>query len=281
MPPPTVKTRRTAQEVDPPAPEDRPRPRKFGMVAPRLTAAAILGWYLASRSVLQDRPELLIRAIDVGLLLLLVVTLHEFGHYLAGACLGLRPYIRVSPLLGYCAPTTEGERRALHTTSGRVVFAAAGPAANLITAWLISWAPVGTRVDTALASSPWPSARADFVTWSLILGLVNLIPAPVLDGGHIAIALAERARPMRRRRAILALRAFGTCLLATAAVRLVGSPATPWLMVPNALLFVGAAWASASMGELPLVAAPMRLRDALAVLAAGAGGVGLAVAFTA
>jgi len=53
------------------------------------------------------------------------------------------------------------------------------------------------------------------VLLNISLGLLNLLPLPVLDGGHVAMAVAElvRGRPLSRRFEEAATVAFATLLI--------------------------------------------------------------------
>ena len=102
------------------------------------------------------------------------VGIHELGHWSAARELGVRGTIAVSPLFGLTM--FEEEPRCSRDV---VLIFAAGPAANLVTA-----------ACAALVLNHTPMA-AGFIRISLFLGIANLFPVPVLDGGRILEALTE------------------------------------------------------------------------------------------
>jgi len=133
----------------------------------------------------------------VAVIALVVVTIHELGHWAGARTVGIPSRIAVAPAMGLTLLVDEPQRR-----RDAVLVSASGPLANLVTAWAISTA--GTQ-----------SFRLSLlVQLSLIAGLGNLLPVPVLDGGHILRALTEGSSPIRAR--VHAMSSVGGCWFAVA-----------------------------------------------------------------
>ena len=79
---------------------------------------------------------------------------------------------------------------------GLALVSAAGPLGNLALAWLVALAahPVGLLAGTLSADSmAWVyQAMLLVIRTSLLIGVLNLLPIPPLDGGYIAAALLPR-----------------------------------------------------------------------------------------
>lgn len=146
-----------------------------------IAVTAIIGWWVGSGAVATD-TSLLVRLSAVGLVSVILVgsvLLHEAAHAFAAVLRGVRPgVIRLVPAGG-------------HVTLGRltprddVLISLAGPLSNLLLsaalAMVLQLAPL---LAAELAAILW------FALWlNLLLGLVNLLPALPLDGGHALAAL--------------------------------------------------------------------------------------------
>jgi len=115
------------------------------------------------------------------LLLLSTLLVHELAHALTALGLGRgRAVVKMWPLFGRADVETFGDRRA-------ALVALSAPAANLVCAGALLLA--GGRPTLALGSAP----LLDLVqTAHLLMGLVNLLPVPPVDGGRALVALRSR-----------------------------------------------------------------------------------------
>lgn len=118
-------------------------------------------------------------SVDLAMLALVVVTIHELGHWAAARAIGLPAQLAVAPAIGLTL-FDEPQRRA-----DAILIAAAGPIANLLTA----------AVCFRMANGN--SALLLIGRISLIVGVANLAPIPMLDGGRIIAALTEGPGPTR------------------------------------------------------------------------------------
>lgn len=127
--------------------------------------------------------------------LLGAVLAHELGHLAAILALGqLLTGVRAE--LGGLRLDYSGETGAL----GRGLIALAGPAAGLLYALLA--ARLGRRWDM-----DWLCLSAGL---SLLLSLLNLLPAPPLDGGQLCAVLAEATLGSRRGERLCRFLGLGT-----------------------------------------------------------------------
>jgi hypothetical protein len=144
-------------------------------------------------------------AIAAVVTLFLAIAVHEAGHAIAGALLGFRVHsIRIWRLqlefpfrlsiyrgpsggAGGWAICTPGTAESLGLRAGLML--AAGPGVNLLSG------SIGLLLSPARV---WPTA---FVSWSIVLGVVNLLPirtGPLFsDGYRILMLLFDRARGQR------------------------------------------------------------------------------------
>lgn len=146
-----------------------------------------------------------------ALILLVVITAHEAGHYLAMRAFGYRNVTMLAlPLVGGVTVGHEDSPRALH----RAWMSLAGPLPGIIVGWiLVFWfLASGTPVDFSEQSFAWQLALT-----ALVLNYLNVLPVLPLDGGHIVQAiLPARWYGLR----ILFL--VGSCLLGLVAAAVFG-----------------------------------------------------------
>lgn len=130
----------------------------------------------------------------VGVLVYVAALLHESAHALLARRYGHRvESITLSVTGGRTA--VDGEAR---TPAEELLTAASGPVASL----LVGMVALGVR--TALADGLVAVALEVLVLANLVLGLLDLVPAPPLDGGRIVKALAWRVIGSPRRGAMVA-----------------------------------------------------------------------------
>jgi len=116
--------------------------------------------------------------------LLLVATLlvHELAHAAASLALGgRRADVRIWPVFGRADVETPAGSRT-------VVVALAAPAANLLVAGTLFL--LGARLTARLATAPLLDV---FLTAHFLMGVVNLIPVPPIDGGRALAALRRES----------------------------------------------------------------------------------------
>lgn len=110
--------------------------------------------------------------VEFALAALIVVTIHELGHWVGAWSVGVPAQIAVAPAMGLTVFEREPDRRI-----DAVVVFVAGPAANLLTA--LACVPLGDQHRLAMLVG----------RISVIVGIANLVPVPVLDGGRIVHAI--------------------------------------------------------------------------------------------
>jgi len=165
------------------------------------------------------------------------VTVHEFGHFVVGTSRGLDLYVRVGPGFGWCAPMP-GSAQVELSPWGQVVFAAAGPLANLSFYVLLAVPAVASSVASMVGDSVLGEVVEVARVVSLPIGLLNLLPLGVLDGGRIVQAAVDLLAGRSR---VLALRSFQAFTVAACPVLVretwtLGLPG--WWAVTNTLVFV-------------------------------------------
>jgi len=247
------------------APPVAPRPARVGVAAPKTTLAILVVLLVLNARQLIAHPAMMLVAVLIGIALAVTVAIHEFAHFIVGSALGLDLVVRVGLLFGWCAPADGDESFTDRLTpGGHAAFAAAGPISNLLT-WLALYFALQTHaMVSALAGTVgWPLAEMvrDF---SLIFGILNLMPVGFLDGGRIAQA-GIAALPNRfRRPGLNAFRVFSLTTCAVIGIHVVTSAS--WAMAfPTAynLLLVGwlavGSWIAAEDDEVPV--RPVRRRE--------------------
>jgi Zn-dependent protease len=135
--------------------------------------------------------------------LLIAVTVHELAHALVADRLGdptarslgrltLNPLPHIDPLgalafvlagFGWAKPVPVNARNFRNPLRDMTKVAAAGPIANFLAAFaalvvILVLKPAGILPEAALR------ALSYVYTFNLVLGIINLIPLPPLDGGH-------------------------------------------------------------------------------------------------
>jgi Zn-dependent protease len=215
----------------------RVRVSRFGVAAPRLTAAVAVVSAVVNWEVLLFEPDRVRLVLVLALGFTLAVTVHEFGHFVVGTSRGLDLYVRVGPGFGWCGPMP-GIAQVELSPWGQVVFAAAGPLANLSFYVLLAVPAVASSVASMVGDSVLGEVVEVARVVSLPIGLFNLLPLGVLDGGRIVQAAID---PLAGRSRVLALRSFQAFTVAACAVLvretwMLGLPG--WWAVTNTVVFV-------------------------------------------
>jgi Zn-dependent protease len=101
------------------------------------------------------------------------------------------------PLIGWAKPVPVNIRRLRHARRDYVLVAAAGPASNLVLAFLAAAAlkllPVSPMtLGEPSISVPVASLLVRAVQLNLLLAVFNMIPIPPLDGGNVLSGLLPR-----------------------------------------------------------------------------------------
>ncbi len=119
------------------------------------------------------------------------ILVHELGHAVASRAFGAKAWIRLHSFGGLTYP----DRRL--TRGQEVLMTLAGPFAGFalaglvyLTQWQFPWVMLSPRGGLLLSLA---------FTVNLWWGLINLLPVPPLDGGHVALSLAgpRRERAVR------------------------------------------------------------------------------------
>jgi len=99
-----------------------------------------------------------------------------------------------APLIGWAKPVPVNVRQLRHQRRDYVLVAAAGPASNLVLAFLaacvLSVVPVSPQtLDAANISAPIASILSRVIFLNVLLAVFNMIPIPPLDGGNVLAGL--------------------------------------------------------------------------------------------
>jgi stage IV sporulation protein FB len=110
------------------------------------------------------------------------ILVHELGHAVASRAFGARAWIRLHSFGGLTYPDRKLKR------SHEILMTLAGPFAGFALAglvygalWQFPWLALSPKAGTLLSL-----AFSVNFWW----GIINLLPVPPLDGGHVALALA-------------------------------------------------------------------------------------------
>ena len=157
----------------------------------------LLAWPLLSTLV--SEPGLWQVALPALLAIPVAVLLHELGHALAAVYFRGRPRIELVLFGGLTYPSLPAEVG----PGERAMVSLAGPVAGLLSGGIV-WLIAGGQpaVPTRLAPA------ADVFVWvAAVWGVLNLIPLPGLDGGHVLDGAAERFFGARGIRAVAGVKA--------------------------------------------------------------------------
>ena len=119
-----------------------------------------------------------------------------------------------APLIGWAKPVPVNVRQLRHQRRDYVLVAAAGPASNLLLAFLaacvLAILPVSPQtLDAANVSAPIASILSRIIFLNVLLAVFNMIPIPPLDGGNVLAGLL----PFRLAEGFNRLRPYGFLLL--------------------------------------------------------------------
>ena len=119
-----------------------------------------------------------------------------------------------APLIGWAKPVPVNVRQLRHQRRDYVLVAAAGPASNLLLAFLaacvLAILPVSPQtLDAANISAPIASILSRVIFLNVLLAVFNMIPIPPLDGGNVLAGLL----PFRLAAGFNRLRPYGFLLL--------------------------------------------------------------------
>ena len=167
-------------------------------------------------------------------MLLLSLTVHEAAHAWTADSLGdptarllgrvsLNPVVHADligtvvfplvamvsgvPLIGWAKPVPVDIRRLKYGRKGFVLVAAAGPASNVVLAFLAAFISLAIPYDSG--AGPVAEFLARAVQLNLLLAVFNMLPIPPLDGGNVLAGLL----PPSLARVIDSLRPYGFLLL--------------------------------------------------------------------
>ena len=180
----------------------------------------------------------------------LALSLHEAAHWIAAKNTGRAPNaLSIYPFGAVITPEwLKGEQ-------GDWIAAIAGPLGSFALSGMLA------VLRTAGVGSAWTE---ELFRVSLLIGLLNLVPAYPLDGGRVCRALLLRTVSERKARTVLLIfTALVSLGLTAAGVYLIlrGVPAWTMLAIPPFLL--GSAFAEQRMPDAGIVARVMERREAM------------------
>lgn len=143
---------------------------------------AFLG--VGSRSVLvtEPLPSAVVRSVG------------EFGRYMGATVTGTAKVLSPPNIAGFLASTVTGGQPA--DTVAKPTPAAQSPSAS--TERPVSIVGI-VLLGSDLTAESWSNIIGLLIGLNIMLGVLNLIPLLPFDGGHVAIAVYEKAQEMRRR----------------------------------------------------------------------------------
>jgi Zn-dependent protease len=114
----------------------------------------------------------------------------------------LLAFVTGAPLIGWAKPVPVNVRRLRHQQRDYMLVAAAGPASNLVLAFvaalLLSKLPVSPVIlGESNVSAPLASLLSFGVRLNLLLAVFNMLPIPPLDGGNVLSGLLPRNLAVR------------------------------------------------------------------------------------
>ena len=115
--------------------------------------------------------------LQFALILLVVIAIHEAGHYLAMRVFGYRNVQMLAlPLVGGVTVGHEAHPRATH----RAWMSLMGPLPGIVIGWALLVAALAARDEGWMLHAAWVF---------LAINYLNVVPVPPLDGGHIVQAM--------------------------------------------------------------------------------------------
>ena len=136
---------------------------------------------------------LLTKQIQIYMLMMIFVLLHELGHLLAGIFLKMKPekleIIPVGVTINFKIPTEDINRKIGKTNLfelKKILVAIAGPLTNLIIIAIVINIPIEI------------TRQLEIIYANIFIFLFNMIPIYPLDGGRIVKGLIEIARGKRK-----------------------------------------------------------------------------------
>ena len=120
------------------------------------------------------------------LVVVVSIMVHELGHALATIAFGARAKIKLHSMGGLTYPDRQ------LTRSQEVLMTLAGPFAGFALAAIAYAIPM--QFPAVMASPNGALLLSLLVTVNFWWGIINLLPVPPLDGGHVALALGGPRR---------------------------------------------------------------------------------------
>jgi Zn-dependent protease len=169
----------------------------WGVVLPMLAAVVALSRLPTALPGL-DPIAAWSAGVAAALLALVGAVVHETGHILAARARRV-PY---GPTILYFFGGVDASDRPLSGAGDEGLVAIAGPLASLVAAGALGALAVAVSSVAGDAAAAVGEALVVGAGFSLLIGLVNLLPGDPLDGGHVVHSIAWRltGEPVRARR---------------------------------------------------------------------------------